>query len=179
MLHRHATPTQGPASSGLARRGPARYRGAVGEDVMTEPTRTPAVRDLSSRDDLEVVLRDFYGTATVDPLLGPVFTDVAHMDLEQHLPVITDFWTKVLFDVGTYNGRAMEVHRRLHARSPLTAAHFEVWLRLWVEAVDRSFTGPVADQAKAHAHRMAGVFLRELTEPRRVLRPLPLVGRSS
>lgn len=125
--------------------------------------------DLAGRAELETLLRDFYEHALADPLLRPVFVDVAHMDLEQHLPVITDFWVKVLFDEGTYSGRTMAVHRGIHARAPLTGEHFARWLALWRDAVDRWFAGPVAEQAKAHAERIAAVFLRQLTEPRRSL----------
>jgi hemoglobin len=137
------------------------------------------IHDLAGRDDLEALLRDFYGHALEDPLLRHIFVDVAHMDLEAHLPVICDFWQKVLFNVGTYNGQAMTVHRRINDRAPLTAAHFDRWLALWGEAIDRSFAGPVADAAKAHAKRMAAVFLRQLTEPRGILRSLPLVARGT
>jgi hemoglobin len=133
------------------------------------------VADIRTRDDVELLLRDFYGRVFQDPLLRHVFVDVAHMDLEQHLPVLVGFWQKVLFNTGSYDGRAMEVHRRIHSRSPLTGEHFTRWLRLWREALDACFCGPVTEQADAHARRMAAVFLRNLTrtEPRRSLPVVP------
>lgn len=132
------------------------------------------MEDICTRADLERLLRDFYSQALEDPLLSHVFNDVVHMDLEAHLPVITDFWEKVLFNVGSYSGRTMEVHRRIHRRVPLTGAHFSRWLLLWYQALERGFAGPVADQAAAHANRMAAVFLRNLAE-RPTRRTLPLV----
>ena len=131
--------------------------------------------DLASRADLEQLLRDFYGRAFQDDLLRHVFVDVVHMDLEEHLPTITDFWEKVLFNTGTYNGQAMQVHRRVHARAPLTPGHFARWLQLWRESLDARYAGPVTEQADAHARRMARAFLRQLVE---TPRSLPLVPRT-
>jgi hemoglobin len=130
------------------------------------------VQDLASRSDLELLLRDFYDRCFRDDLLRHVFLDVVAMDLDEHLPKIVDFWQKVLFDTGTYDGRVMEVHRRVHRLIPLTAEHFSRWLALWRASLDAGFAGPVTEQADAHARRMAAVFLRNLTEP---ARSLPLV----
>jgi hemoglobin len=68
----------------------------------------------------------------------------------------------------------MDVHRRVHQRIPLTQAHFDRWLALWRDSVDRRYAGPSAEQAKAHTARMASVFLRNLTAPT-VPGSLPLV----
>jgi hemoglobin len=40
----------------------------------------------------------------------------------------------------------------------LREAHFERWLRLWSTTVDDGFAGERADQAKAHAVRVAHAF---------------------
>ncbi len=124
-----------------------------------------AVPDLTDRRDIDRLLRAFYGRALVDPLLRPVFVDVAHMDLEEHLPRIGDFWEKVLFDTATYDGAAMQVHRRLHRAHPLTRELFDRWLALWDDTLTEQVAGPVADAARAHATRIAAAFVRNLAEP--------------
>ena len=124
-----------------------------------------ALPDLEGRSDLDGLLCDFYRLVLSDPLLRPVFVDVMHIDLDRHLPVLGAFWEHVLFRTGTYGGQTMEVHRRVHGRAALTEAHFDCWLELWRRSVDARFAGPVADQAKAHATRMAPVFLRSLDRP--------------
>jgi len=53
--------------------------------------------DIVGRDDIEALLRDFYGRAFDDALLGPVFIDIAQMNLDEHLPVMCDFWETALF----------------------------------------------------------------------------------
>ena len=145
-----------------------------------ESTQDWAVRrDLTDRADLELLLRDFYARAFADELLGHVFVDVVHMDLEEHLPSIAGFWEKVLFNTGSYNGRAMQVHRDVHQRVPLTEDHFARWLALWRASLDAHFAGPVTEQADAHATRMAAVFLRNLSTTPEHRRPsLPLVPAS-
>jgi truncated hemoglobin YjbI len=122
-----------------------------------------AVRaDLVDRADVEQLVVAFYETAFRDPLIGPIFTDVAHMDLAAHLPIMCDFWETVLFRSGAYRRNALQVHVALHARHPLTEAHFARWLELWTATVDDRFAGPVAERAKLQATRIAGSMERRL-----------------
>lgn len=48
-------------------------------------------RDIASREDIDVLVIRFYGRAMSDPVIGYLFTEVAQLDLEHHLPVIGDF----------------------------------------------------------------------------------------
>jgi hemoglobin len=84
------------------------------------------------------------------------------MDLEEHLPVIRDFWEKELLNTAQYNGRAMAVHRGLHRLEPLTAEHFTRWLELWCTTVAERHAGSVADQAKGHAACIAVAIERNV-----------------
>lgn len=118
--------------------------------------------DLASREDLEALIRAFYARAFADPLIGPVFTDVAHMDLESHLPTMVDFWDTVLFNTGAYQGNALRLHRRLHQRVPLTAEHFARWLALWEATVRDHHRGPTAERAEREAARIAASLQRHL-----------------
>lgn len=123
------------------------------------------VSDLGSREDIERLLVRFYEQAMVDPLLGPVLVDVAHLDLSVHLPRIADFWERSLLGTGTYVGQPMAVHRHLHALVPLTPAMFERWLSLWAVALDELASGPVATLAKDTAVRVASATLQHLEAP--------------
>lgn len=122
-----------------------------------------AVGDIADRDDLTELLRDFYGRAFRDDLLGPVFVDVARMDLEQHLPTICDFWETVLFRTGSYRRNALQPHMRLHGRTELTPAHFDRWLALWQATVTDRHAGPNADLARLQGRRIAGAMSRRIT----------------
>lgn len=120
------------------------------------------MRDLADRNDVRVLVEAFYTSAFADPLIGPVFTDVAHLDLDAHLPVICDFWETVLFTAGSYRRNILQVHVALHAQHPLEPEHFDRWLAVWIRTVDEHFHGPVADRAKLQAQRIAGSMQRRL-----------------
>ena len=114
--------------------------------------------DIEDRADCERLVRAFYGKAMEDELIGWIFTDVAQLDLERHVPVITSFWETVLLGTQSYSGGAFEVHARLHEKAGLRQAHFERWLILWCRTVDELFDGERAAMAKVHGLRVANAF---------------------
>ncbi|MEI2702718.1 MAG: group III truncated hemoglobin [Baekduia sp.] len=121
--------------------------------------------DIATRADIELLVDRFYETAMVDPLIGFLFTDVAHLDLEKHRPTITAFWETLLLGAGTYGGGAFAVHARLHEKVPLQAGHFTRWVVLWENTVNELFAGEVADAAINHGRRIATAFFRRLQDP--------------
>jgi hemoglobin len=154
-----------------------------------DTTATQARHDIDTRADCERLVRSFYGRALTDPVIGWLFTDVAKLDLESHVPQITSFWETMLLDVNSYDGRPFRPHLGLNAKTPIKRGHFERWLFLWHQTVDELFVGERAELAKAHATRVASAFhdrLRaseqELLQPdRRTPAELPIVqhyGRS-
>jgi hemoglobin len=114
--------------------------------------------DIETRDDCERLVRSFYGRALTDPVIGWLFTDVARLDLEAHVPRITSFWETILLGARSYGGGAFAPHAALNARAQLRAGHFERWLWLWQQTVDELFVGERAQLAKSHAVRVAGAF---------------------
>lgn len=120
------------------------------------------VGDIETRSDCERLVRAFYGRALEDEVIGWLFTDIARLDLEAHVPRITAFWETVLLGAGTYSGGAFRPHVALHARARLRGGHFERWLHLWNETVDGMFSGPRAQLAKGHAARVARAFASRL-----------------
>ena len=126
----------------------------------------PAVRpDISNRIDITRLCSEFYERAFADELLGPVFVDVAKLDLDEHLPTIVDFWETVLLGARSYRGGAFAPHARLHMQVPLTRRHFDRWLAIWFATIDRLFAGEVADDAKFRAQRVADAFHARLEQP--------------
>jgi hemoglobin len=114
--------------------------------------------DIETRADCERLVRGFYGKALHDPIIGWLFTDVARLDLEAHVPTITSFWETILLGAQSYSGGAFRPHADLHAAAGLRAGHFRRWLALWTETVDELFAGPRAELAKSHAVRVANAF---------------------
>ena len=116
------------------------------------------MRDIETRADCERLVRAFYGRALVDPIIGFLFTDVAKLDLEAHVPRITNFWDTILLGSRSYGGGAFRPHVELHLKVRLTRGHFDRWLYLWSMTVDELFAGERAELAKAHAVRVAAAF---------------------
>jgi hemoglobin len=116
------------------------------------------VADICTREDCERLVRAFYGRALTDPIIGWLFTDIAKLDLEAHLPKIASFWETVLLGAQSYRGGAFAPHARLHMKAPLLREHFERWLWLWHATVDELFAGARAELAKSHANRVAMAF---------------------
>ncbi|MEN0014532.1 MAG: group III truncated hemoglobin, partial [Solirubrobacteraceae bacterium] len=127
---------------------------------MSEPVPAPAGdrHDIDTRADVERLVRAFYGRALADVQIGFLFTDVAKLDLEAHVPEITSFWETILLGAQSYRGGAFRPHAALNTQVRLRAGHFERWLTLWRASVDELFVGPRADLAKAHALRVARAF---------------------
>jgi hemoglobin len=118
--------------------------------------------DIETRADCEALVRAFYSKALADPIIGWLFTDIAKLDLEAHVPQIASFWETVLLGAQTYSGGAFRPHVELHMKARLRRGHFERWLALWGATVDELFEGERAELAKEHALRVASAFHRRL-----------------
>jgi hemoglobin len=119
-------------------------------------------KDIETRADIDDLMNRFYARAINDEIIGYIFTDVAHLDLKHHLPIIGDFWETLLFGTGNYqrHGRnPLQVHAALAQKSALTAKHFRRWLELFTETVDESFAGERAEFAKLRAEAIANRML--------------------
>lgn len=118
-------------------------------------------RDIESRADIDLLMREFYARAMKDDVIGYIFIDVAKLDLDHHLPIIGDFWESMLFGTGVYqkHGRnPLMVHRDLDEKSPLTAEHFSRWLHLFEHCVEKDFAGERAEFIKLRAQAIASRF---------------------
>ncbi len=125
------------------------------------------MKDIETRQQIETLMTDFYSKALNDDVIGYLFTEVAKLDLEHHLPIIVDFWEMVLFQTINFQekyGRSpMQVHLKLNEKSPLKKEHFTRWLRLFNETIDKSFAGENADLAKMRAVSIANTMLIKVT----------------
>ncbi len=121
-------------------------------------------QDIETRADIERLVETFYSRVMVDPVLGPIFTDVAKLDLPAHMPVMCDFWENILFDARKYPGGMMMRHMQLHLKTAIAPHHFQRWLYYFVETVDELFDGERAIAAKVHASRVANMMAGRLSQ---------------
>ena len=122
----------------------------------------PGLHDIETVDDCERLVRAFYGKALTDDTIGFLFTDIAKLDLEAHVPEITSFWATILLGAQSYSGGAFRPHAQLNQKVRLRSGHFERWLFLWRQTVDELFAGDRAELAKSHALRVARAFYSRL-----------------
>ncbi len=130
--------------------------------MSTEQNNT--LKDIESREDIAHLMREFYGRMFKDEVMGPIFLDVAKMDLEAHIPIMCDFWELQLFQKPGYRGGMMMVHFQLHMKTELEHHHFMRWLDYWYETLDSLFEGPRATWAKTVASRVARNMSQRIDE---------------
>lgn len=111
--------------------------------------------DIRGRQDIEILINSFYDKVKQDATIGYIFNDVARVDWPKHLPVMYDFWDSVIFYTATYTGNPIMLHQQLNNKTPLTAAHFQQWLKLFRGTVDDLFEGEKAELAKQRALSIA------------------------
>ncbi len=121
------------------------------------------MKDITSRKDIEFLMHTFYRDAFKNPIIGEFFTKVAKIDLEEHIPQITDFWELQLFRKGGYKKNVLQIHKNLSDKRHLEKTHFETWLSLFHATVDNNFKGEKADLIKTRALSIATVMQLKTT----------------
>ena len=97
----------------------------------------------------------------MDDVLGPVF-QAARVNWHAHVETLIEFWAWQLLGSPGYDGQPLRAHEPVHARTPLSHAHYERWVELFCDTVDRSFQGPRAELAKGRGRKMAAAMERLL-----------------
>ncbi|MDJ0877728.1 MAG: group III truncated hemoglobin [Halieaceae bacterium] len=121
------------------------------------------IRDLDSREQIAAFVDAFYAELLEDPLLAPIFLDVAAVDLDVHKPHIVDYWCKLLLGDPGYQRHTMNIHRKLHGKRELTAADFERWVSFFQRTVDAGWQGEKADRARRIARTIADNMQRSFS----------------
>ncbi len=115
--------------------------------------------DIVDRDDIELLVRNFYRDAAMDDVLGPVF-EAAHVNWNAHIATLIEFWAWQLLGAPGYEGQPLRAHEPVHARTPLSHSHYERWIELFCDSIDASFQGPLAEVAKGRGRKMAAAMER-------------------
>jgi hemoglobin len=106
---------------------------------------------LGGRGKLDILLRNFYSSLRLHPLLGPIFERHVR-DWPAHLRVVGDFWTLQTGGPPDYRGRLLAAHAPLG----VGARHFEFWLAQWRQSCALHFDAPEAAEMIALAEGLAG-----------------------
>jgi len=122
------------------------------------------MKEISSREDVELLVKEFYNKVRKNELLDHIFDDVIKIDWDHHIPILIDFWESILLDVNKYNRNAMAVHFEINQKIKLEPIHFTNWLSLFDQTVDEYFVGEIALLAKTRAHSIASIMQLKLQQ---------------
>ena len=132
----------------------------------TFPKQDSALPDLDYRENIDAMVHGFYRRLLDDPVMAPMFLDVAAIDLQQHLPTICQYWYKMLLGETDYRRHMMAKHRALDDKQPLTGEHHERWLQHFMNNLEGRFAGPCTDRARHIAFRVMDNLYAQLSARR-------------
>jgi len=115
--------------------------------------------DISSRKDIKLIIIKFYELLLVDENMIPFFEDiVVQNQLEEHIEIITDFWSDLLFDTNSYANNVMKKHVDKNVFVAFKKVHFTIWISYLFETIDAYFEGENAVNMKNRASSIATVM---------------------
>jgi hemoglobin len=117
-----------------------------------------ASKDISSDEDIVLLVDTFYTNIRQDKLLGPIFGAIINDRWPEHLDKMYRFWQTVLLEKRNYSGSPFPPH----AQMAIDKHHFDTWLSLWRATLDGLFAGPLTEEAKWRAEKMAVMFLSKI-----------------
>lgn len=124
------------------------------------------MHDITNASDIKNLIDQFYSKVREDEVIGYIFNEIAHVNWEEHLPVMYAFWEFLLLgSPDGYRGNPIQKHFDLHQKHPLKAAHFDRWVLLFQSTIDELFEGPLADNAKFRAFAIAETWKPKFDGP--------------
>lgn len=119
-------------------------------------------RTLETPEDIRLLVDRFYEKVQQDDVIGPIFTNVAHVDWSHHLPKMYAFWENLLLGNDVYHGHPFRPHLIINQKHTLTLDHFERWLQLFTQTLSENFEGTGAENARQRATQIALVWNTKL-----------------
>lgn len=119
-------------------------------------------KDLSNREDVELLVDTFYDKVKANATIGYIFNDIAKVDWENHLPRMYSFWASILLGEHSFSGNPMVKHIQLSKITPMTDKEFTEWLNLFAKTTDELFEGEKAEEAKTRATNIARLMLHKI-----------------
>ncbi len=117
------------------------------------------MKDISQGSDIELLVNAFYNKVKTDETIGYIFTEVASVDWDEHLPKMYSFWETILLGKSSFKGNPILKHIQLSKKTEMQKEHFDRWLTLWNATIDANFEGETASEAKQRGQNIAGLML--------------------
>lgn len=109
------------------------------------------LQDITCRENIELLVNEFYAEVRKDPIIGPVFDYIIEDCWDSHLPKMYRFWSSMLLNENSYSGNPMAEHVKINQNIPLSTEMFQIWLTIWTATVHKYFQGPNAEEAIGRA----------------------------
>ncbi len=113
------------------------------------------MKDITTPDDVHLLVRAFYGAVQKDHILGPIFNDIAKVNWQDHLSVMVTFWESLLLKTDRYRRNALKPHLKVFQKVKFEPGQMERWLTLFEQTVNTHFYGEIANKAKHWARGIA------------------------
>jgi hemoglobin len=121
------------------------------------------MKDIQNKQDIELLVDEFYKKVVADPIIGRFFTEVVHLSWDIHIPIMVSFWETILLGKMSYKGNPMIKHIELNKLMPMEPTHFERWISLWSATINENFMGSKATEAIARAKAIAGLIQNKIS----------------
>ena len=112
------------------------------------------MKDISTNDDVKLLVDTFYSRAQQNDFIGPIFERLIK-NWDEHHVKLYQFWRTVILKQAAYRAKPVQMHFKMG----LTQAHFDCWLVIWKGTVDDLFEGENANIAKYRGEKMSEAFL--------------------
>lgn len=128
-------------------------------------------KDITTREDVHLLVSSFYAKVRKDPFLGPFFNRVIK-DWGEHIEKLTTFWETSLFTTrrleNKYYGNPLAVHIEVDQENnqSITQVHFGAWLNLWFETINELYEGEYALKAQQKARKMSTFMFMNIFQAR-------------
>lgn len=115
------------------------------------------MKDIIDIKDIQLFVDQFYQKVREDQFIGPIFLAQIE-DWEPHLNKMYAFWNAALFGIPGFKGNPFAKHAPLG----LKPEHFERWITLFNQVINKNFEGVMATDVKSRAQLMANMFMKRL-----------------
>lgn len=124
------------------------------------------MKDITNREDIELLVNKFYDKVIEDDLIGFFFTDVAKIELNKHLPKMYNFWESILLGNPVYEGAPMVKHFPINDVVAMEEKHFSRWLQVWEETIYENFEGANSETAVTRSLNIARIMHHKMVNAR-------------
>lgn len=125
------------------------------------------MNDIQNQDDLYQLVDEFYKRLLSDNAISYIFTDVVKIKIEEHLPILVNFWSQAILGTGGYTNNLTQIHLEVNRKEHLTPELFKIWLNHFESSVNELFCGSNAEKIKTNALNIATVLQIKIAQEKR------------